>query len=451
MSIQVTETNADGLKRQLQVVVGADELNQRFSARLDEIKDRVQLRGFRKGKVPVSHLKKVFGRSLMAEVLQQAVEETSQRALTDRHERPAFQPHIEFPEDKEEIERVIAGRADFAFKMSFEILPEIKLMDFTELKLERLVARVDDAAIDKAVNDLVERSTSYELVEGRAAGAGDRVTIDYVGKIDGQPFEGGSAEGAFLVIGQGGFLAGFEEGLKGATAGEERVVTTTFPPDYAVKSLAGQTAVFEVKVKEVAAAKKPELNDDFAKTLGAESLAQLRELVAQQIKHGYEAASRAKLKRALLDELEKRHDFALPPSLVDREFEMIWRQVTDGLKSEGRTFEDEGRSEDEAKAEYRRLAERRVRLGLIVGEVGDKNNIKVTQDELRRALVEQVRRFPGQARHIYEFYEKNPGALTELRAPIFEDKVVDFVLELVKPSERHVSREELVTADDESA
>jgi trigger factor len=451
MFMQITETNAEGLKRQLKVVVGAAELNQRFSARLDEIKDRVQLKGFRKGKVPVAHLKKVFGRSLMAEVLEQMVEETSRQALNDRHERPAFPPRIELPEDKEEIERVIGGTADLAFKMSFEVLPEIKLMDFSELKLERLVANVDDAAVDKAIDDLVARNTSYELVEGRAAGHGDRLTIDYIGKIDGQPFEGGSGEGAFLGIGQGGFLAGFEDGLIGARAGEERVVTVTFPTDYGVKTLAGKTAVFDVKVKEVAAPKKPDVNDEFAKTLGAETLLQLRELVAQQIKREYDAASRAQLKGALLDELEKRHEFALPPSLVDREFEMIWRRVTEELKREGKTFEDEGKTEEAARAEYRKIAERRVRLGLIVGEIGDKNKIQVTQDEVRRALVEQARRFPGQARYIYEFYEKNPGAITELKAPIFEDKVVDFVLELAKPFERSVSREELATADHGSA
>jgi trigger factor len=449
--MQITETNSEGLKRQLKVVLGAGELNQRFTARLDEIKDRVQLKGFRKGKVPVPYLKKVFGRSVMAEVLQQMVEETSRQALTERKERPAFQPHIEFPEDKNEIERVIEGHADFAFNMSFEVLPEIKLADFSELKLERLVAPVDDAAIDKAIATLVERNVSYEPGEGRAAGDGDRLTIDYVGKIDGEPFEGGTGEGAFLVLGQGGFIAGFEDGLKGARAGEERVVTATFPADYAMKTLAGKTAVFDVKVKEVAAPKKPEVNDEFAKTLGAESLSKLRELVAQQIKREYDGASRAKLKRALLDELEKRHDFALPPSLVDREFELIWRQVTESLKRDGKTFEDEGKTEESARAEYRRIAERRVRLGLIVGEIGDKNKIQVTQDELRRALVEQARRFPGQERHVYEFYEKNPGALTELRAPIFEDKVVDFVLELAKPSERSVSRDELVMTDDNVA
>jgi trigger factor len=448
MSMQVTETNSDGLKRQLKVVVGVGELTQRFAARLDEMKDRVQLKGFRKGKVPVTHLKKVFGRSLMAEVLQQTVEETSRQALTERHERPAFQPRIELPEDVGEIERVIEGQADLAFSMSFEVLPEIKLMDFSELKLERLVADVDDAAIDNAIAVLVERSVSYEPGEGRAAGDGDRLTIDYVGKIDGTPFEGGSAEGAFIVLGQGGFIAGFEDGLKGAKAGDERVVTATFPADYAMKTLAGKTAVFDVKVKEVAAPRKPAVDDEFAKTLGAQSLPHLRELVTQQIKREYDAASRAKLKRALLDELEKRHDFALPPSLVEREFEMIWRQVTENLKKEGKTFEDEGKTEDAAKAEYRRIAERRVRLGLIVGEIGDKNKIQVTKDELSRALVEQARRFPGQARHIYEFYEKNPGAITELRAPIFEDKVVDFVLEMARPTERGVSRDELVMADE---
>lgn len=450
MSTQVTETSSEGLRRQLKVVVEAGELNQRFAARLDELKDGVQLKGFRKGKVPVAHLKKVFGRSLMAEVLQQAVEETSRQALTDRQERPVFQPRIEMPEDKDELQRVIEGQADLAFKMSFEVLPDIKLMDLTELKLERLVAHVDDTAIDKAIAGLVEHSTSYEEVEGRAAGDGDRLSIDYVGKIDGEPFEGGSSEGAFIVLGQGTFLAGFEDALRDARAGEERIVNTTFPPDYAMIALAGKSAVFDVKVKAVAAPKRPELNDEFARTLGAESLPKLREFVTQQIKREYDAVSRAKLKRALLDELAQRHEFALPPSLVDSEFEMIWRELTENLKRADKSFQDEGTTEDSARADYRRIAERRVRLGLIVGEIGDKNKIQVTQDEVRRALGEQARRFPGQAQRIYDFYDKNPRAYTELRAPIFEDKVVDFILELAKPSERKVSRDELVhKADDD--
>jgi trigger factor len=441
--MQVTETLSDGLKRQLKVVVGAGEIGARFDARLDEIKDRVQLKGFRKGKVPVQHLKKIFGRSLMGEVLQQTIEEKSRAALEERKERPAIQPRIELPEDQQEIEKVLSGQADLSFDMSFEVLPEINLIDFSELKLERPVADVDGKSIEDAINQLVERSTTFETAEGRAAEDGDRVTIDFVGKIDGEPFEGGAGEGVNIVLGQGGFIPGFEDGLKGVKAGEERTVAAKFPDDYPEKSLAGKEATFDVKVKEVAVPKRPEVNDEFAKNLGAESLEKLRELVTEQIKREYDQASRAKVKRALLDELEKRHGFDLPPTLVEREFEAIWRQVTQGLEQAGRTFEDEGKTEEQAKEEYRKIAERRVRLGLILGEVGEKAGIQVTQDEMRRALMEQARRFPGQERLVYEFYEKNPGAIAELRAPIFEEKVVDHVLAQAKVEDKKVDREEL--------
>ena len=441
--MQVTETLSDGLKRQLKVVVDAGEIGARFDARLHEIKDRVQLKGFRKGKVPVQHLKKLFGRSLMGEVLQQTIEEKSRAAIAERKERPAIQPHIQLPEDQQEIEKILSGQADLSFDMSFEVLPEIKLIDFSELRLERPVADVDDKAIEDAINQLVERSTTFEVAEGRAAEDGDRVTIDFVGKIDGEPFEGGAGEGVNIVLGQGGFIPGFEDGLKGVKAGEERTISAKFPDDYPEKSLAGKDATFDVKVKEVAVPKRPEVNDEFAKTLGAENLEKLRELVVQQIKREYDQASRAKVKRALLDELEKRHDFELPPTLVEREFESIWSQVTQGLEQAGRTFEDEGKTEEQAKEEYRKIAERRVRLGLILGEVGEKAGIQVTQDELRRALIEQARRFPGQERYVYEFYEKNPGALAELRAPIFEEKVVDHILAQAKVEDKKVDREEL--------
>ncbi|KAB2941065.1 MAG: trigger factor [Hyphomicrobium sp.] len=441
--MQITETSNEGLKRTLQVVVPAGELGKRFTDRLDEIKGRVQLKGFRKGKVPVPHLKKMYGRSLMVEVLQDTVRETSNQALADRKLRPAMQPSVSLPEDQAEIERVLSGQADLSYSMTFEVLPAIELADFKSLKLERLVAEVDEEAVDKAIGELVERSVTFTPEEGRAAQTGDRVTVDFVGKIDGEAFEGGSAEGAPIVLGQGNFIPGFEEGIAGAKAGEERDVAATFPEDYPVATLAGKAATFAVKVKEVAAPLRPEVNDDFAKTLGAESVAQLKEFVKAQIAREYAGAARQKLKRELLDQLEKSHAFELPPSLVDNEFAAIWQQLEGNLKRAGKTFADEGKSEEETREEYRRIAERRVRLGLVIGEIAEKNDLKITQDEMRKALIEQARRFPGQEKTVYEYYEKTPGALAELRAPIFEDKVVDFVLEKAKPAEKKVSRDEL--------
>jgi trigger factor len=442
--MQVTETSSDGLKRQLRVVVGAGEIGERFKARLEAIKDRVQIKGFRKGKVPEQHLKRVFGRSLMAEAVQEVVDETSRQALSERKERPALTPKIELPGDNAEIERVLSGQSDLSFDMSFEVLPEISVTDLAALKLTRLTAEVDDQAIDKAIADLVERNIRYQGEADRVAAEGDRLTIDFVGKVDGAPFENGSGEGATLVLGQGGFIPGFEDGLKGAKAGEQRVINATFPAEYPVESLKGKAASFEVTVKEVAKPLKPEIDDAFAQSLGAESLAKLREMVAGQIKRQYDAISRQHLKRAVLDELEKRHDFALPPSLVEGEFEAIWQQTKQAMEDARSSLADEGKTEEQVREDYRKIAERRVRLGLVIGEIGDKNKIQVTQDELRRALVERARRFPGRERSVYEFYEKTPHALADLRAPIFEDKVIDFIVELAKPGERKVSFEELL-------
>lgn len=444
--MQITETINDGLKRTLKVVVGANELSERFDKRLDEMKDQVQIKGFRKGKVPVAHIKKLYGRSLMSEVLEKAVNETSSQAIAERKERPALRPDISLDGDQAEMEKVIDGKADLAYSMSFEVLPDIPLADFSTLKLERLVAAVDAESLDKALDDIATRSTSYEAEQGRVSAMGDRVTVDFVGKIDGEAFEGGTGEGMGVVLGQGNMIPGFEDGLLGVKTGDEKVVTATFPEAYPVKTLAGKVASFDVKVTEVARAVKPAIDDAFAQQLGLESGDKLKEAVGEQIKKEYEQAARMKLKRELLDELEKLHVFALPPSLVDFEFNQIWGQLEKSLKEQGKTFADEGKTEDEARAEYRTIAERRVRLGLVVGEIGDKNKIQVTQDELRRALIEHARRFPGQEKMVYEYFEKTPGALAELRAPIFEDKVVDHVLSQATLTDRTVSRDELMQA-----
>ena len=442
--MQVTETARDGLKRTLQVVVGQDELEKRFSVRLDELKDRVQLKGFRKGHVPAPHIKKLYGKALMQEIVEETLNETSSKAIKERNERPAQQPKIELDGLKDGVfEKIVAGEAPLAYSMSFEVLPPIPVTDLTALKLERLVADVDDAAIESALSELAERNTTFAPDEDRAAEESDMVTMDFVGRIDGEAFEGGAGEGASLVIGKKQFIPGFEEGLIGAKAGEERVVEATFPAEYPMKNLAGKTAKFDVKVKTVAKPQKPEIDDAFAAGLGAETVVRLKELISTQIARDYEAASRTKLKREILDALDKAHDFALPASLVDFEFDNIWGQLENNMKATNKTFADEGKTEDEARAEFRGIAERRVRLGLVIGEIGEKNKLSVSQDELRGALVERARQFPGQEKMVYEFYEKNPNAVTELRAPIFEDKVIDHVIELAKPAEKKVSRDEL--------
>lgn len=449
--MQVTETAREGLKRTLQVVVGKAELSERFASRLDEIKDRVEIKGFRRGKVPVAHIKKLYGKSLMQEVMEQTLNETSAQAIKDRNERPAQQPKVELVDFNEEtFEKIASGQGDLAYNMSFEVLPPIPLADLSTLKLEKLVADVDDEALNKALANLAERNTAYDIEEGRAASEGDLVTLDFVGKIDGEAFEGGSAEGQSLVIGKKQFIPGFEEGVTGMKAGDEKVVTATFPAEYPVAALAGKTAEFDVKVKGVSKSRTPAVDEDFAKGVGAESLEQLRGFISEQIKREYDQASRQKLKRELLDALDAAHTFELPPSLVDFEFNNIWTQLENNLKATNKTFADEGKTEDEARAEYRKIAERRVRLGLVIGEIGEKNNLQVSQDELRRALVEQARRYPGQEKQVYEYYEKTPGALAELRAPIFEDKVIDFVIDAAKPTEKKVTRDELLKAVQEA-
>lgn len=441
--MQIIEANEDGLKRTLKVVVGAVEIEERLASRLDQVKDNIQIKGFRKGKVPVAHIKKVYGRSLMTEVLQDAIRDTSEKAIRERKERPAQMPDISLSEDQDEINQVIEGKKDLAYSMSFEVVPEIKLADFSAIELERLNAEVDDQTLQTSIDDLLKRAGSFEADPERKAETGDRVTIDYVGTIDGEPFEGGTGEGLSLVLGNAGFIPGFEDGIVGMGKGETRDVSCRFPDDYSVETLAGKDAVFKVTVSQVEKPVEAKLDDEMAKAFGAESADNLKDLVRKQIKTEFDRAARTKMKRELLDRLEALHEFELPNTLVEREFEGIWRQVEATRKKEGEATEDAGKSDEELRAEYRKIAERRVRLGLVVGEIGAKNLIEVTQDEMRLALMEQARRYPGQEKFVYEYFEKTPGALQELRAPIFEDKVVDLLIGKAKVSDKTVSREEL--------
>jgi trigger factor len=447
--MQVSVTSAEGLKRTLKVVIGQNELGERFTSRLDEVKGTIQLKGFRRGKVPAMHIRKVYGRSLMAEVMQKAVEETTEKAIAERKERPAFEPRIEFPEDQAEIERVMEGQGDLAYSVSFEVLPEITVTDLTALELERLVSDVPDEEVAKAIEQIASRNVTFTTEEGRAATDGDQVTMDFVGRIDGTEFEGGKAEDAPLVIGSGGFIPGFEEGLKGAKAGEERTVKATFPAEYPVPALAGKEAEFAVTIKAVGAPQKPAIDDELAKGLGLESLDQLKARITEQISGEYAQVSRAKLKRGMLDALDKAHTFELPPSLVEGEFNGIWQDLTRRMEEAKKTFADEGKTEEQVREEYRKIAERRVRLGLVLGEIGTAAKIDVTQDELRNALFAQARRFPGQEKMVYEYFQKNPGAVAQLRAPIYEDKVVDHIAAQAKVTERKTSPEDLLKPMDE--
>lgn len=443
--MQVTESENSGLKRTLQIVVGADELGQKFSQRLHDLKDRVQIKGFRKGRVPEAHLKKLYGRSVMSEILQETIRETSTKAVKERDERPAALPDIKMTEDKDEIEKVLNGTADLTYSMSFEVIPKIDVVDLKSLKIERPVAEVKNEHVDEALAKIAARNTQYDLDDNRKAQNDDQVTIDFKGKIDGEEFEGGSGNDLALVIGNANFIPGFEEGLIGIKAGEEREVKCTFPEDYQAKDLAGKDVVFEVKSKSVGTPKEAEINDEFATGLGVEGgVEKLKEMVHQQIEQEHQSISYMQTKKDVLDLLDSKHDFELPQSLVDREFEGIWKEATERQKQSGKSFEDEGSSEDEKREEFRKLAERRIRLGLVVAEIGDAADIDVTQDELRQALVEEARRYPGQEKHVYEYYEKTPGALDQLRAPIFEDKVITHILQNANVVEKGVSRDDLM-------
>jgi trigger factor len=448
--VQVTETLNEGLKRELKVVVGAEELASQLAAKLNEIKDQVRVRGFRPGKVPLAHLKRLYGRSLMAEVVQKAVDESSQKAVSDRDEKPAYQPQVVLPEAQDEIEKIIDGAGDLSFTMTYEVVPAFEVGDFSTIELEKEVADVEDASVDEAIANMARHYQDFEpREEGAISASGDQVTIDFVGKIDGVAFEGGTGTDARLVLGSESFIPGFEDQLIGLKAGETTTVHVTFPEDYGVASLAGKPATFDVTIKEIAAPKEFVLNDDFAKKFGLESADALRERIREQIASEYEQVSRNKLKRQLLDRLDERYDFVLPERLVEGEFEQIWRALTAEMEREGKTFADEGTTEEEARAEYRRIAERRVRLGLLLGRVGEEAQVTITDQEMQGALINRARQFPGQERQVFEFYRNNPQAMIELRGPIFEQKVVDHIVGLAKVTEKKVSRDELFADDEE--
>ena len=447
--MQVTETTNDGLRREFRVVVPATDLESRVHERLTKLKDQVRINGFRPGKVPVAHLKKVYGRAVMAETIDQVVRETNGQIVTDHGLKLAMEPRTTLPEDKDEVENVINGKADLAYTLAVEVVPKIEIADFKSLELEKPVADVADTDVDAALQKLAEENRAYKArSEGGRAESGDRVMVSFTGAINGVPFEGGSGEDVPLTIGSNTFIPGFEDQLIGIGTGETRTVNVTFPANYAAQHLAGQAAAFEVTAKAVEAPQPPAVDQALATALGAESIEKLRTAVHDRIAQDHAMASRQKLKRVLLDRLDALHEFAAPPTLIEQEFTNVWEAVVADLKGQNRTFEDEGTTEEKARAEYRDIADRRVRLGLVLAEVGDKNNIKVTDEEVSRGVVERARQYPGREREVWDYYQKNPGALASVRAPIYEEKVVDFILELAKVSERKVTKDELFKEDD---
>tara|TARA_R110000796_G_scaffold95850_2_gene201264 strand:- start:1380 stop:2729 length:1350 start_codon:yes stop_codon:yes gene_type:complete len=446
-TMEVTQTKAEGLSRTFEVKVPASELKTKLDERIEEIRPSMRLKGFRPGKVPAAHVRKMFGRDLMGELVNKLVDETNQKALEQNELRPAGQPSVRLDAD---MEAVIKGEADLAYHMDIDVMPEFTPADIANLEIARPVADVSDEQIDEALGRIAEQNTQYEpRAKTAKAKDGDAVVIDFVGKVDGVAFEGGAAEQQSVVLGANRFIPGFEEQLVGVKTGEEKELNVTFPEDYPSADLAGKPAVFEVKVQEVRAPKTPELDDDFAKGLGLEDLDQLKGLVKDQLKAEHDTASRSKAKRDLLDKLDDAHSFDLPPNMVEQEFAQIWQQLQTEMDAGRVSDEDKAKSEDELKDEYRKISERRVRLGLVLAEIGRIADVRITEQEVNQALIAEARQYPGQERQVVEFFQKNPNAMAQLRAPIYEDKVVDHILATAKVTDETVSREDLFKEDDE--
>jgi trigger factor len=464
--MQITETSAEGLKHEFTVTVEADDIERQVQARLEELGRSVRLPGFRPGKVPLKLLRQRYGRSVMGEVLERAVSDSSATAMRERNLRPALQPKVEIVNFNE--------GANLEYKMAVEVLPEIQPMNFSELELERLKPEVADEEVDTALQRLARGQRKQEKVD-RAAAKGDVVVLDFVGTSEGNPIPGAAGNDYALELGSGSFIPGFEDQLVGANPGEQRTLDLTFPADYASADLAGKAVQFAVTVKEVRALADQPIDASLATAVGFDNLDELRKTIREQIERDYGRLARQKLKRDLLDRLAERHHFPVPEGMVEIEFNTIWKQVEDERKAQreagaapagadpAATTTDVAAPEatapdaedEKLKAEYRAIAERRVRLGLLLSEVGRANTISVSQEELNRALLEQARRFPGQERQVVDYYRNNPSLLDGLRAPIYEDKVVDFITELAQVKERAVPPKELVAAaealdDDES-
>ncbi|MEL6790135.1 MAG: trigger factor [Pseudomonadota bacterium] len=440
--MDVTEVSNEGLERKFKVTVSATELDEKLTAKIEGMKDEIHLKGFRKGKAPVPFLKKMYGKGFMSEIVQQLVEETATKAFTDRDLQPATPPNPEFHSD---MDAVMAGKADLEYDVHAEILPSFEPASLEDLTLTRPVAEVPDADLNEALDAIAKQQRSYSAKDDAAAAANDdMVVIDFEGKIGGTAFEGGKGENTELVLGSGSFIPGFEEQLLGTKKGDELDVNVTFPDDYGHEPLAGKDAVFAVHVHEIKGADAVAIDDALADKVGLKDLAELKDKVRERIESDYANLSRAHVKRALLDRLDEAHDFDLPKSMVDAEFNQIWSQVENAERDE----EDKDKSEDELKTDYRKIAERRVRLGLVLAEIGKKANVDVPSEDVQREIIRTAQQFPGQEREVLEFYRSNPQAMAQLRAPLFEERVVDHIIENAAVTDKTVSKEDLMKDPD---
>ena len=445
--MQITETLADGLKHDFRVVVPAEDLRSKIDDKLAEYGANMRLPGFRPGKAPLKILRQRFGRAVEGEILEDTINRGTQQAIEERGLKPAVMPQIDMVSD---LANGLTAGVDLEYTVSVEALPDIEPIDFASLELERLEAEPADEVVEEEIGLIAQRAAELTPVEdGRAAAEGDTLTIDFEGKIDGEAFAGGAAEDYEIELGTGEFIPGFEDQLIGARAGESRDVEVEFPEEYNAAHLAGKAAVFSVEVKEIRERKAVDPDDEMAKRIGFDDLASLRQSVVDRIKGHYGGVARMVVKRQLFDRLEQEHDFPLPESMVETEFESIWGEIEKRLEDSDAAEEvREGKTDDELREEYRKVAERRIRLGLLLAEVGRQNNIEVNQEDLQRAMASQVQQFPGQEQVVLDFYRKNPTALSQFEGPILENKVVEFILELAQVSTREVSAEELIAASE---
>jgi len=447
--MEVTETTNDGVKREFRVTLPATDLDARVMVRLTEMKDQVRINGFRPGKVPVDHLRKVYGRAVMAETIDGIVKETNAKIVSDHGLKLALDPKVTLPEDKDEVEKVLAGKADLSYTVAVEVVPKITLADFKTIRLERLAVDVGEDEVDDAVRRIAEQNRTWSArPDGAKAEAGDRVTATFKGSVDGEALPGGS-ETVVVQIGSKTAPVALEDGLVGIAVGDTRSIEVPFPAEHPDPKYAGKTAVYEVTASALESGSEVALDDALAASVGVESIDKLRQVVRDRIAQEYAGATRHKLKRALLDKLDELHRFESPPSLVEHEFDNVWGAVRNEMNQQNRSFEDEGTTEEKAREDYRAIADRRVRLGLVLADIAEKNNITVSDEEVSRALVQQARQFPGREREMWDYYQKTPGAIASVRAPLFEEKVVDFLVELAEVAEKKVTREEFLKAQEE--
>jgi trigger factor len=437
--MQVTEKSAEGLSREYHVLIPQSHLSSRLDAKLEEVKGQVHLKGFRPGKAPISFLRKMYGKGMMSELIQEEMAAAQQKAFSEHEIQPAMPPHPHMEDGL--LEKVIEGQADLEYDIHVEVLPKFDLADVSDFSFEKMVAEIPDADVDEELEKIAKENTQYE---DRAADAtaedGDQVVIDFVGKLDGEPFEGGTGEDVPLVLGSGQFIPGFEDQLKGVKAGDKKTLEITFPEEYGAEHLAGREATFDVTVQAVKSPKAPSVDDDLAKSMGLDDLDALKTRVREQLQRRFDNQSRLHLKRRILDALDERHDFDLPKGMVDAEFQQIWAQVENAERDE----EDKDKSDDELKDEYRKIAERRVRLGLVLAELGNKAKVTVPEQDMQRAIQIQAMQAGVPVQQVVQYFQQNPGAYAQLRAPLFEDRVIDHIIEQSEITEKTVSKDELM-------